>query len=385
MAEILHLEDAAVIPEPGDSLALLDGLPVLSPSDMENALEGIPDVSGLGVEEKTPGSAPRAEQAAPAPARPAAPEKTATADAAHAPSRVATGQEDQGGQDDLHGHGDFLNRFAREREQCAHFALVIARLAPSGARAGREPERGMRKALELWRALLAPVRATAAENAGRAEPFGGRYGSNSLIFFHPGRTAEELLPVYAQLCEGQKKHGVAVAAGLAGYPFLQFRKAEMQDCALKALEYALLLPEPRAGVCNSLALNISADRRYSLGDVFGAVEEYKLALLADEGNAMAWNSLGVCMAALGRQHEARRHFLEALKHSPDEGRAAQICYNLGTVCQNLGERRAAARYYRQCVKIALDHLFCPYPPGPALRAGRPTRRGAALLRTGRRH
>ena len=163
--------------------------------------------------------------------------------------------------------------------------------------------------------------------------------------------------MYAQLCEGLKKHGLATAAGLAGYPFLQFRKAEMQDCALKALEYALLLPEPRAGLCNSLALNISADRRYSLGDVFGAVEEYKLALLADEGNAMAWNSLGVCMAALGRQHEARRHFLEALKHSPDETRAAQICYNLGTVCQTLGERRAAARYYRQCVKIAPDHLF----------------------------
>lgn len=375
VAEILHLEDAAVIPEPGDSLALLDGLPVLSPSDMENALEGIPDVSGLGVEEKTPGSAPRAEQAALASARPAAPEKTATADAAHAPSHVATGQEDQGGQDDLHGHGDFLNRFAREREQCAHFALVIARLAPSGARAGREPERGMRKALELWRALHAPVRATAAEDAGRAEPFGGRYGSNSLIFFHPGRTAEELLPVYAQLCEGLKKHGVAAAAGLAGYPFLQFRKAEMQDCALKALEYALLLPEPRAGVCNSLALNISADRRYSLGDVFGAVEEYKLALLADEGNAMAWNSLGVCMAALGRQHEARRHFLEALKHSPDEGRAAQICYNLGTVCQNLGERRAAARYYRQCVKIAPDHLFAHIRLGQLCEQG--GRRGEA--------
>lgn len=338
VAEILHLEDAAVIPEPGDSLALLDGLPVLSPSDMENALEGISDVPGLGSEEKTPGSEPRTEQAAMGPGTACrAGEECVGRTPRPVPQRSG---RSRGAQGDLHGHGDFLKRFAREREQCARFALVIARLAPSGARAGSEPERGMRKALELWRALLAPVRATAAEDAGRAEPFGGRYGSNSLIFFHPGRAAEDLLPVYAQLCEGLKKHGLATAAGLAGYPFLQFRKAEMQDCALKALEYALLLPEPRAGLCNSLALNISADRRYSLGDVFGAVEEYKLALLADEGNAMAWNSLGVCMAALGRQHEARRHFLEALKHSPDEARAAQICYNLGTVCQNLGERRA---------------------------------------------
>lgn len=105
------------------------------------------------------------------------------------------------------------------------------------------------------------------------------------------------------------------------------------------------------------------------------MEEYKLALLADEGNAMAWNSLGVCMAALGRQHEARRHFLEALKHSPDEARAAQICYNLGTVCQNLGERRAAARYYRQCVKIAPDHLFAHIRLGQLCEQG--GRRGEA--------
>lgn len=131
----------------------------------------------------------------------------------------------------------------------------------------------------------------------------------------------------------------------------------MPDCALKALEYALLLPEPRVGVCNSLALNISADRRYSLGDVFGAVEEYKLALLADAGNVMAWNSLGVCMAALGRRHEARRHFLEALRHKPEPAAAEQIYYNLGTVCQGLGERRAATRYYRQCVKLAPEHLY----------------------------
>ena len=74
------------------------------------------------------------------------------------------------------------------------------------------------------------------------------------------------------------------AAGLAAFPFLQYRKVEMPDCALKALEYAFLLPLPQVGICNSLALNISADRRYSLGDVFGALEEYKLALLADKAN-----------------------------------------------------------------------------------------------------
>ncbi|MGE9985198.1 diguanylate cyclase domain-containing protein [Desulfovibrio sp. SGI.169] len=353
VAEILHLEDALRLPEPGDSLALLDSLPALSPPDMESALEDAAGAfAGVGSDNREEaGVAPQAEG-------PDAPPKASAR--IPAPAAPEEGGK-RGGDGALYGHGDFLNRFSREREQCARFTLAIVRLVQSGEGVwgvAREPEQGMRKVLELWRALSAPVTLQAAPpESGDVAAFGGRYGSNSLMFFHPGRAAEELLPAYARLCAGLGKYGLEAAAGLAGYPFLQFRKAEMQDCALKALEYALLLPEPKAGVCNSLALNISADRRYSLGDVFGAVEEYKLALLADKTNVMAWNSLGVCMAALGRQHEARRHFLEALRHRPDEARAAQICYNLGTVCQNLGERRAAARYYRQCVKTAPDHLF----------------------------
>lgn len=369
VAEILHLEDAARIPAPGDSLALLDGLPVLSPPDMESALENATDAFAPGESLDRSGGVPHAaEHDTPQEATTRMPSPTAAEEPANSGTHAG-----------LYGHGDFLNRFSREREQCARFTLAIVRLAHSGEDGGsaaREAEQGMRKALELWRALLAPGASPSAQpETGQPEAFGGYYGSNSLIFFHAGQTAEHLLPVYAQLCAGLKKYGLEAAAGLAGYPFLQFRKAEMQDCALKALEYALLLPEPRAGVCNSLALNISADRRYSLGDVFGAVEEYKLALLADQTNVMAWNSLGVCMAALGRQHEARRHFLEALRQKPDETRAAQLCYNLGTVCQNLGERRAAARYYRQCVKIAPDHLFAHIRLGQLCEQG--GRRGEA--------
>ena len=194
------------------------------------------------------------------------------------------------------------------------------------------------------------------------EPLAGLYGSNALIFFHADSHAEALLPHYAALCARLEEAGLPVSAGLAGYPLLHYRKGEMPDCALKALEYAQLLPSPRAGLCNSLALNISADRRYALGDVFGAIDEYKLALLADAENVLARNSLGVCMAALGRYHEARRHFLEALRYKGDAGperqeRIAQTHYNLGTVCQQLGERRAAARYYRECIKDAPEHVY----------------------------
>lgn len=434
VAEILHLADAALLPMPGDSLALLGQSPVLSPDldghDPSLSIPGVqealltqpaaharqkkhaagsaggpaggsadgpaggpmaPAVSPHATESDSAdpadpadsaggagsiGSTGKVDGAAPAASAGNAAQEAA-GDSGHRESAenserpqsravpfpaVGDGGQAQASPFDendeagaasediprcgLCGHGDFLNRFAHESERCARFVLAIVRLENAE---GQAPA----TALRLWGKLLRKH----APHAEQTGPLAGLYGSNSLIFFHPGVETQDMAGLYQRLCADLKKEGFDAASGLAGFPFLQYRKAEMPDCALKALEYALLLPPPRVGLCNSLALNISADRRYSLGDVFGALEEYKLALLADKTNVMAWNSLGVCMAALGRGHEARRYFLEALRHNPDAGAAKQIYYNLGNICQSLGERRAAARYYRQCVKAAPDHLF----------------------------
>ena len=343
VAEVMHLEDVTCQPEVGDRLTLLGETPVLSPDLDEHEFSG-----GL---------------------RPAAATARSKSDGATAADGAAPQPQCAGG---LCGHGDFLNRFGVEAERRSRFALCLLRLEPcaadpallDGAHEVTSLQGLVETALGIWRAALEKAQAEHVEGGtGQAlpqavgQPLAGRYGSNSLVFFHPDVDAHTLVSLYQQVCNELISRGFQAAVGLAGYPFLQFSRAEMPECALKALEYALLLPDPKVGVCNSLALNISADRRYSLGDVFGAVEEYKLALLADEANAMAWNSLGVCMAALGRQHEARRHFMEALRHGPDTALAQQIYYNLGTVCQSLGERRAAAQYYRQCVKISPDHQF----------------------------
>ena len=348
VAEALHLVDVTSRPEAGDRLTLLGEAPVLSP-DLDEQ-----DFSA---------------------ARPAIPD--AAAASGMPASALAPVTECAGG---LCGHGDFLNRFAVEAERRSRFTLCLLRLEPGNAEAVDAPLDGIHEAagrqgsietaLGVWREAIAKARpghVVAEQSEAQPmsqpvpqlmpQPMAGRYGSNSLIFFHPDVEAHALAPLYEHLCGELNRRGFSASVGLAGYPFLQFRRGEMPDCALKALEYALLLPDPKVGICNSLALNISADRRYSLGDVFGAVEEYKLALLADEANAMAWNSLGVCMAALGRQHEARRHFTEALRHGPDKALAEQIYYNLGTVCQGIGEKRAAARYYRQCVKVSPEHQF----------------------------
>lgn len=324
VAETVHLADATVPLEVGDRLSLLE-VPTL------------------------PAAHPRAEAAQGGPGT-ARPDDGAPAGGDAADVRAPVPRLEGGSCAGIYGHGDFLHLFAQEKERTGRFVLAIMRLdAPHDER----QEAALGRCLALWR--------ESPELCAR-EPLAGLYGSNALIFFHADSSAEALLPRYAALCDRLEAEGLAVSVGIAGYPFLHYRKGEMPECALKALEYAQLLPSPRAGLCNSLALNISADRRYALGDVFGAIDEYKLALLADAENVLARNSLGVCMAALGRYHEARRHFLDALRHKGDAGperqeRIAQTHYNLGTVCQQLGERRAAARYYRECIKDAPGHVY----------------------------
>ena len=86
----------------------------------------------------------------------------------------------------------------------------------------------------------------------------------------------------------------------------------------------------------------------------GAIEEYKLALLADEDNVLAWNSLGVCLASLGRHAEARRFFEEAIQRTPDD---PALAYNLGAVCQSLHDNEAAAEHFRTCIRLSPSHLY----------------------------
>lgn len=237
-----------------------------------------------------------------------------------------------------------MRLFEEKRAQSQKFVLGIARLASDS-----------RDAIS-FEALLQKIEKSLSEKTGGELP-AGRYGSNSLIFFHEGATADACVSFYENLGKIAKDNGYAFAAGLASWPYLDFGKAEIEDCVLKALEYGILLPEPHIGVFNTLALNISADRRFSLGDIFGAVAEYHQALLADPDNAMARNSLGVCMASLKRYAEAKRLFLDALKKADDKVLAAKICYNLGAVAQNLGETRGALQYWRKCAAFAPGHGY----------------------------
>lgn len=264
----------------------------------------------------------------------------------------------------LYRHGDFLARLAEARERYPVFGLVLARFElPAQDREGRpldqeDQEHGMAEAAALLRRLIEErleAAGTKTELPPVAEWPAGRYSLNGLLLFHPGLTPAAARDLYAPVgADLTERLGHPAALGVACLPWLTYRAGDALECCRKALEYALLLPPPHVGVFDSLAVNISADKRYSQGDVFGALEEYRLALLADENNILAWNSLGVCLAGAGRAAEARRAFEEAVKRAPGEPAGH---YNLGTACATLGDAAEAAAQFRTCLDLDPGHVY----------------------------
>lgn len=185
----------------------------------------------------------------------------------------------------------------------------------------------------------------------------GKYGPDGLIFYHPGIKYESVRPFYEKLAEIGARYGITLASGIFSWPFLDYGKNESEASALKALEYAMLLPEPGIGALDSVALNISGDKLYSLGDIFGAVKEYERALMADKNNAMARNSLGVALGTLGKTDEALRFFQEALSASNDKGLQSRICYNIGAIYQKKGEMEEAGQYFQRCLDLDSSHAW----------------------------
>lgn len=282
--------------------------------------------------------------------------------ASRASARRKTSADERDPLTGLMRHGDFLASWSAEREMCDVFSLALLRLIPPSRAAGEndfseedgddgvmpvKPEELMAETVRLFRDVFG------------VNTLGGRYGLTSLIAFHPDASPESLKPKYEELCSllmerfFPGREGAFAAVGLAGCPYLDYRKADVLENCSKALEYGVLLPAPHVGVFDSLAITISADKRFSHGDVLGAMTEYKQALLADGDNALAWNSLGVALARLGRHGEARIHFDRAIALEPD----AMTFFNMGYSCQCLDERQDARRYYEECLAEDAEHVY----------------------------
>ncbi len=248
----------------------------------------------------------------------------------------------------LMNHRDFIRHLTQAREGQAVFTLAIIRLPESAkdrSPAGASPSE----------ARVQEVTALCREYFGQ-DMQGGRYSTGSLLLFVPGFDPLQLRPRFAELCaEAKNRLELILSVGLAGYPFLNFAKPDVLENCRKALDHSLLITvEPRLAVFDSISLTISADRLFTLGDVYAAIEDYKLALLADENNILARNSLGICLARLGRMPQAKAEFERVLSQ---DSKNLMALYNHGYACQRLGEDALARKAFQRCLKINPEDVY----------------------------
>ncbi len=245
-------------------------------------------------------------------------------------------------------HRNFLAHFNEVSRRRPAFCLALVRVSPPHA-GPLSP--GMEDTADEAVHILAQ-RCRAAFGPDLA---GGRYGLNSLILWHPDIAPDDLRRRYEALARAMlAEDSLETGTGIASHPFLDFHKADALENCVNALEYALLLPPPHVGLFDSLGLTVQADKLLNQGDAFGAVAAYKRALLANPANHTAHNSLGVCLAGLGRHAEAERHFLEALRAQPA---SVHTHYNLGTVYQAMNDTSRARAQFKACLKHAPDHIY----------------------------
>lgn len=245
-------------------------------------------------------------------------------------------------------HRDFMRRLGQWREKDTLFSLALLRLPDADK---DRPQPGDSPAEARIQELAALCRDCFGQDIR-----GGRFSTLSLALYLPGQDPIALSERFVRLCGlVRDRLGLALAVGLAGYPFLGFHKSDVLGNCRKALEHSLLLAgEPRLAVFDSISLTISADRLFSLGDLYAAVEDYKLALLADENNLLARNSLGVCLARLGRMDQAKAEFDRVLAIDPKN---VVALYNRGHAHQRLGEPAGARKDFQRCRKLKGEDVY----------------------------
>jgi len=247
----------------------------------------------------------------------------------------------------LYSYSEFISWFSQARLDPEVFGLSLIRILDQPT----EDSESYLDAMDTMADSLSRL----ARGAFGEDAIGGRYGLNGVIFFTEGMDREALMDRTFEIEKmAEQSLGFKVSVGSSCYPFLNFDRADVLENCRKALDHALLLPEPRVAVFDSISLNLSADRRFMDGDVYGAIEEFKLALLDDLNNLLARNSLGICYAQLGRFEEARTEFEGVVAVDKKDVLAL---YNLGWANHRLGDLKSAAASYRKCLKAEPGHVY----------------------------
>ncbi len=142
-----------------------------------------------------------------------------------------------------------------------------------------------------------------------------------------------------------------ISIGIASCPCAHFNKDQIIENALKALDHASFFGPGGTACFDTVSLNISGDRYYQKGDIYGAIEEFNAALMLDPSNVNVHNSLGVCYGVLRFYQKALRQFETVLRHDPDE---IMAIYNTGLINMLTDNKDKAIEYFLRAGSMGED-------------------------------
>ncbi|MBU4236308.1 MAG: hypothetical protein KKB91_08335 [Proteobacteria bacterium] len=195
----------------------------------------------------------------------------------------------------------------------------------------------------------------------------------------PGINFQEVMPIVRKIIQSiiyDTKGKRTVAAGIALFPFSDFKKSELVLNCRKALLHGALLGEGSITVFEALSLNVSGDIFYGEGDIPKAVKEYRRGLLIQPHDVNLLNSLGVSYAMMNRHSMANDCFLKALAVKNDDFIS---WYNLGLGRELQGNIAGAVESFEHALKYHIENE----PDIADVRKELPLQLGKLYCQTGR--
>lgn len=183
-------------------------------------------------------------------------------------------------------------------------------------------------------------------------PSGGLWGLLDYeIFgcFFPEKNEADCLKSADIIRKNAAKQNISLNVGIASYPAGLFGRDQIADNARKALDHSIISGPDTVVSFDAVSLNISGDKLYQEGNIYGAVEEFRTALLMDPSNATARNSLGVCYGLLKLYEKSLEEFESAIRMNPGD---MMSVYNAGLVHVLRGNKTKALEYFFKAEEIS---------------------------------
>ncbi len=110
----------------------------------------------------------------------------------------------------------------------------------------------------------------------------------------------------------------AIPLGVAASWQQTLKSSTVTGAAFWAYVHAFMLGSGKAIVFDAITWQVRGDELIVSGALRDACRAFRNALKLDGSNAEIWNSLGVCLAQLGRKREAEKAFIAASHRNPND-------------------------------------------------------------------